>query len=47
MICKDSHLVARAAIPLFLGLVLCIGLITVFPQIVTWLADVVMGSASS
>jgi tripartite ATP-independent transporter DctM subunit len=40
---KDSNLIARAAIPFFLCLVVCIALITVFPQIVTILPDVVMG----
>ena len=40
---KDSNVIARAAIPFFMCLVLCIGLITVFPQIVTWLPDAVMG----
>jgi tripartite ATP-independent transporter DctM subunit len=40
---KDSNTVARAAIPFFLCLVLCIGLITLFPTIVTWLPDLVMG----
>ncbi len=40
---KDSNTIARAAIPFFACLVVCIGLITVFPQIVTWLPNVVMG----
>ena len=40
---KDSNTIARAAIPFFFCLVVCIGLITVFPAIVTWLPDVVMG----
>jgi tripartite ATP-independent transporter DctM subunit len=40
---KDSNTIARAAIPFFLCLVVCIALITVFPAIVTWLPDVVMG----
>jgi TRAP-type C4-dicarboxylate transport system permease large subunit len=40
---KDSTVIARAAIPFFLCLLLCIGLITVFPEIVTWLPDAVMG----
>ena len=42
---KDSNVIARAAIPFFMCLVLCIGLITVFPQIVTWLPDLVMGKS--
>ena len=41
---KDSNTIARAAIPFFLCLVLCIALITVFPAIVTWLPDAVMGA---
>ena len=40
---KDSTLIAKAAIPFFFCLVLCIVLITVFPEIVTWLPDLVMG----
>ena len=40
---KDSNTIARAAIPFFACLVLCIGLITVFPAIATWLPDRVMG----
>lgn len=40
---KDSNVIARAAIPFFLCLVLCIALITVFPGIVTVLPDMVMG----
>ena len=40
---KDSTVIARAAIPFFMCLLLCIALITVFPEIVTWLPDAVMG----
>jgi tripartite ATP-independent transporter DctM subunit len=40
---KDSNEIAKAAIPFFAMLVIAIALITVFPQIVTWLPDVVMG----
>jgi tripartite ATP-independent transporter DctM subunit len=40
---KDSNTIARAAIPFFMCLVLCIALITLFPAIVTWLPDAVMG----
>ena len=40
---KDSNTVARAAIPFFMCLVLCIALVTLFPQIVTFLPDLVMG----
>ena len=40
---KDSNTIARAAIPFFLCLVVCIAIITAFPGIVTWLPDLVMG----
>jgi tripartite ATP-independent transporter DctM subunit len=40
---KDSNLIARAALPFFGCLVVCIALITVFPSIVTYLPDLVMG----
>ena len=40
---KDSNLIAKAALPFFGCLVLCIALITVFPQIVTILPDLMMG----
>lgn len=40
---KDSNVIALAAIPFFFCLVVCIGLVTVFPQIVTFLPDLVMG----
>lgn len=40
---KDSNTIARAAIPFFACLVVCIVLVTLFPQIVTWLPDYVMG----
>jgi tripartite ATP-independent transporter DctM subunit len=40
---KDSSVIARAALPFFACLVVCIVLITVFPQIVTILPDLVMG----
>ena len=42
---KDSNTIARAAIPFFGCLVVCIVLITALPQIVTWLPDAVMGVA--
>ena len=42
---KDSNTIARAAIPFFFCLVVCIALITLFPVIVTWLPDVVMGAS--
>ncbi len=40
---KDSNLIAKAAIPFFFCLVVCIVLITVFPEIVTVFPDAVMG----
>ena len=40
---KDSNVIARAAIPFFICMVICIALITLFPQIVTILPDLVMG----
>ncbi|NQW95104.1 MAG: TRAP transporter large permease subunit [Polaromonas sp.] len=40
---KDSNTIAVAAIPFFFCLVVCIMLVTVFPQIVTFLPDLVMG----
>ncbi|HJS05628.1 MAG TPA: TRAP transporter large permease subunit [Variovorax sp.] len=40
---KDSNVIAKAAIPFFVCLVLCIALITVFPGIVTVLPNAVMG----
>jgi TRAP-type C4-dicarboxylate transport system permease large subunit len=40
---KDSNTVARAALPFFGCLVVCIVIITVFPQVVTILPDLIMG----
>ncbi len=40
---KDSNTIARAALPFFLLLVVCIAIVTVWPGLVTWLPDVVMG----
>jgi tripartite ATP-independent transporter DctM subunit len=39
----DSNVIAKAAIPFFACMVVCIALITVFPQIVTIVPDLVMG----
>jgi len=39
---RDSNYVALASIPFFCMMVLCIVLITVFPQIATWLPDVLI-----
>ena len=41
---KDSNLIARAAVPFFVCLVVCIAIITVFPQVVTAVPDWVMGA---
>jgi TRAP-type C4-dicarboxylate transport system permease large subunit len=41
---RDSTYVARAAIPFFFLLVLSIALITLFPDIVMWLPDRVIGA---
>ena len=40
---KDSNVIAKAAIPFFICLVVCIALITLFPQIVTIVPDLFMG----
>jgi tripartite ATP-independent transporter DctM subunit len=40
---KDSNTIAKAALPFFAMLVVTIAVITVFPQVVTWLPDTVMG----
>ena len=42
---KDSTLIAKSAIPFFFCLVICIALVTVFPQIVTIVPDTLMGVA--
>ena len=42
---KDSNTIALAAIPFFICLVICIVIITVFPEVVTVLPDYVMGKA--
>jgi tripartite ATP-independent transporter DctM subunit len=40
---KDSNYIAKASLPFFFMLIVTIGIITVFPQAVTWLPDTVMG----
>jgi len=40
---KDSNTIAKASLPFFACLVVCIAIITIFPEIVTWLPDYVMG----
>jgi tripartite ATP-independent transporter DctM subunit len=42
---KDSNTIARAALPFFGCLVVCIALITLFPAIVTIVPDLVMGAS--
>ncbi len=39
---RDSNYVAYASIPFFCMMLICIGLITVFPAIATWLPDAVI-----
>jgi len=41
---RDSNYVAYASIPFFFMMVLCIVLITIFPEIVTWAPDVLLGT---
>ncbi len=40
---KDANIIAKAALPFFGCLLVCIALITAFPELVTWLPDQVMG----
>ena len=40
---KDSNTIARASIPFFFCLIACVIALTIFPGIVTWLPDFVMG----
>ena len=40
---KDSNTIARAALPFFALLVVCIAIVTIWPALVTWLPDLVMG----
>ena len=44
---RDSMLIARSALPFFLMLVVCIAIITLWPQTVTWLPDLVMGGTAA
>jgi TRAP-type C4-dicarboxylate transport system permease large subunit len=41
---RDSNYVAWASIPFFCMMVACIALITVFPEIVTWVPDVLLAT---
>jgi len=42
---RDSNYVALASAPFFLMMVLCIALITLFPELATWLPDTLIGVA--
>jgi TRAP-type C4-dicarboxylate transport system permease large subunit len=42
---RDSNYVALASLPFFFMMVLCIALITVFPELATWLPDWLIGVA--
>jgi TRAP-type C4-dicarboxylate transport system permease large subunit len=39
---KDSTYVAKASIPFFFMMVISIVLITIFPEIATWLPDILL-----
>ena len=43
MTARDSNYVALASLPFFAMMVLCIALITVFPELCTWLPDALVG----
>jgi TRAP-type C4-dicarboxylate transport system permease large subunit len=40
---RDSNYVALASLPFFFMMVLCIALITVVPELATWLPDALVG----
>ena len=40
---RDSNYVALASLPFFCMMVLCIGIVTVFPELATWLPDTLVG----
>jgi TRAP-type C4-dicarboxylate transport system permease large subunit len=40
---RDSNYIAGCSLPFFAMLVLCLAIITVFPETATWLPDLVMG----
>ena len=42
---RDSNYVALASMPFFFMMVLCIVLLAIFPDLVTWLPDVLIGTA--
>jgi tripartite ATP-independent transporter DctM subunit len=41
---RDSNYVALASLPFFFMMVLCIALITLFPELATWLPDALIGA---
>jgi tripartite ATP-independent transporter DctM subunit len=41
---RDSNYVALASLPFFFMMVLCIALITIFPELATWLPDALIGA---
>jgi TRAP-type C4-dicarboxylate transport system permease large subunit len=40
---KDSNYIAKCSLPFFAMLVLCLAIITAFPETATWFPDLVMG----
>jgi len=40
---RDSNYVALASLPFFLMMIVCIGIITAFPELATWLPDALVG----
>jgi TRAP-type C4-dicarboxylate transport system permease large subunit len=42
---RDSNYVALASIPFFCMMVLALGVVIAFPQIATWLPDLLLGAA--
>ena len=40
---RDSNYVALASLPFFLMMLVCIGIITAFPELATWLPDALVG----
>ena len=42
---RDSNYVAWASIPFFFMMIVCIVLITIFPEIATWLPDLLIQKA--
>ena len=44
---RDSNYVALASVPFFVAMLAAIAVIVAFPQIATWLPDVVIGATRS